>query len=160
MPSFGCPAKTLMAGDSVFVDTNVLLYSLDSRHPEKRARARHWLDSLWLTGDGRMSWQVLHEFYANAVRKLGVPSLEAREVVSLFSRWRPGGMNLAVVERGWYWMDRAQLSYWDSLILASAERLGCSMLLSEDFQSGWVFEGVTVINPFERSPEDSGSPVH
>src|SRR5579862_4265675 len=133
-----------MAGNSVFVDTNVLLYSLDSRHPAKRTRAALWLDYLWRTGEGRMSWQVLHEFYSNALRKLGTPALQAREVVSLFSRWQPGGMNLAVVERGWYWMDRAQLSYWDSLILASAERLGCSTLLSEDFQSGRTYEGVTV----------------
>ncbi len=80
-----------------------------------------------------MSWQVLHEFYTNAIRKLGVPSLEVREIVSVFSRWRPVGIDFAVAEGGWSWMDRAQLSYWDSLILASAERLGCSLLLSEDF---------------------------
>jgi hypothetical protein len=67
---------------------------------------------------------------------------------------RPGGIDFAVVERGWYWMDRAQLAYWDGLILASAERLGCPVLLSEDFQSGRRYEGVTVINPFERSPEE------
>lgn len=142
-----------MLGDSIFVDTNVLLYSFDSRDPVKRAQARNWLEYLWRTGAGRMSWQVLHEFYANAVRKLGVPAPEAREAVAVFSKWRPGGMNLSVVERGWYWMDRAQLSYWDSLILASAERLGCSLLLSEDFQTGRSFEGVRVINPFEESPE-------
>jgi len=62
-------------------------------------------------------------------------------------------MSLSVIERGWYWMDQAQLSYWDGLILASAERLGCSLLLSEDFQTGRNFEGVRVINPFEQSPE-------
>src|ERR1700688_2553857 len=108
--------------DSIFVDTNVLLYSLDSRDPVKYAKARRWLEYLWITGAGRISWQVLHEFYANAVRKVGVPAPEAREAVSVFSKWRPGGMSLSVIERGWYWMDQAQLSYWDSLILASAER--------------------------------------
>ena len=142
-----------MPGDSVFVDTNVLLYSFDSRDPVKYAKARNWVEYLWRTGAGRMSWQVLHEFYSNAVRKLGVPALEAREAVAVFTRWRPGGMSLSVIERGWYWMDQAQLSYWDSLILASAERLGCSMLLSEDFQTDRNFEGVRVINPFEQSPE-------
>jgi predicted nucleic acid-binding protein len=143
-----------MPVDSVFVDTNVLLYSLDSRDSVKRGAARNWLEYLWRTGAGRMSWQVLHEFYANAGRKLGVPAPEAGEAVAVFSRWRPGGMSLSVMERGWYWMDRAQLSYWDSLILASAERLGCSILLSEDFQPGRNFEGVQVVSPFEQSPED------
>lgn len=142
-----------MPGDSIFVDTNVLLYSFDSHDPVKCARARNWLEYLWSTGVGRLSWQVLHEFYANAFRKLGVPALQAREAVAVFGKWRPGGMSLSLVERGWYWMDQAQLSYWDSLILASAEQLGCSMLLSEDFQAGRRFEEVRVINPFADSPE-------
>jgi predicted nucleic acid-binding protein len=140
--------------DSVFVDTNILLYSFDSRDPVKRGKARNWLEYLWRTGDGRMSWQVLQEFCANAGRKLGMSAPEAREAVAVFSRWRPGGMSFSVVERGWYWMDQAQLSWWDSLILASAERLGGSILLSEDFQTGRDFEGVLVVSPFEQSPED------
>ena len=65
-----------------------------------------------------------------------------------------------MVERGWYWMDQAQLTYWDGLILASAERLGCPILLTEDFQSGRRYEGVTVINPFERSPEELTAGIH
>jgi predicted nucleic acid-binding protein len=141
-----------MPGDSIFVDTNVLLYSFDPRDPVKYTKARNWLAYLWRTGEGRMSWQVLHEFYANAVRKLGASAPQAREAVALFSKWHPGGMS-GLVERGWHWMDQAQLSYWDSLILASAERLGCSMLLSEDFQAGRSFEGIRVISPFENSPE-------
>jgi predicted nucleic acid-binding protein len=145
----------LMPGDRVFVDTNVILYSLDSRHPKKSEQARAWLDHLWSTGDGRISWQVLHEFYANAVRKLNMPATEAREAVSMFATWRPGGMDFALVERGWYWMDRAQLSYWDGLILASTERLGCSVLLSEDFQSGRDYEGIRVVDPFRQTPPAS-----
>ncbi len=68
--------------------------------------------------------------------------------------WRPLGTDLAIVECGWYWMDRAQTSYRDSLILASAERVGCSLLLSEDFQSGRSYEGVRVVGPFERVPQE------
>jgi predicted nucleic acid-binding protein len=148
-----------MPADSIFVDTNVLLYSFDPRDPVKCAKARKWLEYLWRTQAGRMSWQVLHEFYANAVRKLGVAAPQAREAVAVFSKWRPGGMSIGLVERGWYWMDQAQLSYWDSLILASAEQLGCAMLLSEDFQTGRSFEGIRVISPFENSPEGLGLAV-
>ena len=99
-----------------------------------------------------MSWQVLHEFYAIAVRKMGVPAAKARASVEDFSRWKPGGANLQVVQRAWYWMDCAQLSYWDGLILASAERQGCRWLLSEDFQHQRNYEGVVVINPFIEAP--------
>ena len=54
-----------------------------------------------------------------------------------------------VVERAWYWMDEAQVSYWDGLILGAAERLGCTVLLSEDFQAGRSYGLVRVVNPFE-----------
>ena len=71
-----------MPGDRIFVDTNVLLYSFDARDPVKCAQTRNWLEYLWRTGAGRLSWQVLHEFYANAFRKMAVPAPQAREVVT------------------------------------------------------------------------------
>lgn len=145
-----------MADDSWFTDTNLLLYSFDPRDTLKRSLANKWLDYLWRTGQGRLSWQVLHEFYANAVRKAGVTAPEAREAVMIFGQWQPIGMNSVIVEKAWYWMDNAQVSYWDGLILASANRLGCRFLLSEDFQAGRNYDGVTVVNPFVQLPPASG----
>jgi predicted nucleic acid-binding protein len=49
-------------------------------------------------------------------------------------------------------MDTAQLSYWDALILAAAQRCGARYLLSEDFQSGRHYGDVEVLNPFEHAP--------
>ena len=63
----------LTPGESVFVDTNVILYSVDAQSPVKRQQALSWLNFLWQSGQGRLSWQALHEFYANAVRKAGLP---------------------------------------------------------------------------------------
>jgi predicted nucleic acid-binding protein len=143
-----------MNGAKVFVDTNVLLYWMDMENTPKATRAREWIDACWDFGAGRLSWQVLHEFYWNATKKMKVPADQARRHIQLFTNWQPDGMDLEVVQRCWYWIDKAQLSYWDGLILASAERLECSILLSEDFQSGRDYEGVRVVNPFEMSPQD------
>ena len=141
-----------MVDGNVFVDTNVLLYSFDSRQPRKREQASEWLSVLWQTGSGRLSWQVLHEFYANAIRKTGTPAREARKALTLFTQWQPAAVTLGLIDRAWYWMDEAQLSYWDSLILASAERYGCPWLLSEAFQAGRKYESLIVVNPFEQAP--------
>jgi predicted nucleic acid-binding protein len=51
-------------------------------------------------------------------------------------------------------MDAAQLSYWDALILAAAQRSGARYLLSEDFQSGRRCGDVQVLNPFDHSPAE------
>lgn len=41
-----------------------------------------------------------------------------------------------------------QLGIWDAMILAAAAEAGCRLLLSEDFQEGFTWSGVTVTNPF------------
>jgi predicted nucleic acid-binding protein len=44
-----------------------------------------------------------------------------------------------------------QITIWDAMILASAAESGCRLLLSEDFQEGFIWSGVTVTNPFSSS---------
>ena len=145
-------AERDLQGLTCFVDTNVILYSLDSRDPRKQSAAAAWLSYLWREQTGRISWQVLNEFYVNAVRKFALPAAPARQVVELFSQWKPGGMSLEVAARGWHWMDQAQLTWWESLIVASAERQGCGAILSEDFSHGREYGSVMVINPFRSEP--------
>lgn len=145
-----------MNGDkTVFVDTNVFLYTIDGRSPRKQNGAREWVDSLWTTGAGRLSWQVLNEFYANAER-LGATAAVARKNVETLAQWPTAAHGLGVLRRAWHWIDSAQISFWDGLILASAEILGCTYLLSEDFQEGRKFGEVTVVNPFKTSPQELG----
>jgi predicted nucleic acid-binding protein len=69
------------AADRFFVDTNVLLYSLDRAEAVKRPIAASWVAALWESGCGATSWQVLNEFYSNAVRKVGLPVSSARNQV-------------------------------------------------------------------------------
>ncbi len=149
-----------MSAPRFFVDTNVLLYTFDPTNPMKQARAAEWISALWQSRSGYLSWQVLHEFYANVMRKFRAGSAQSREIVAALTLWQPGEMTFGLIERGWYWMDAAQISYWDSLILASAERQGCEWLLTEDFQDNRRYGPVTVINPFSREPRDFDLDVH
>jgi len=142
----------MSAAETFFVDSNLVLYYVDPVDREKRARSEDWFDHLWMAGAGRLSWQVLHEFYWNAVRKMGLASADAREIVEELSHWRPVDTSMGLVQEAWEWMDAAQLSYWDALILAAAQRCGARYLLSEDFQHGRMFGNLQVVNPFERSP--------
>jgi predicted nucleic acid-binding protein len=142
----------MSGADSFFVDTSVLLYSVDSASAEKHAIAREWLGRLWETGSGRLSWQVLHEFYVNALCRLKLPPRFARETVTLFSTWHPVDTSPALVERAWYWIDEAKVSYWEALIVAAAERSGATVLLTEDLHDGRRFDGLVAVNPFGLNP--------
>ena len=147
---------TAAAGSSFFADTNLLLYAVDHRDPLKQRLARAWLTALWDQGGGRLSWQVINEFYVNASGKIGAPLPQLRASIETYSWWQPIGFTLPLLQRSWHWMDRAGVPYWDSLIVAAAEAAGCSFLLSEDFQEGRKFGALTVVNPFRSSPADFG----
>ena len=134
----------------VFVDTNVLLYARDASETVKQPLAAAWLAQLWRDRSGRTSLQVLSEYYVNATRKLrpGLPSDDAWDDVRALLSWRPQSLDQVVLEGGREIERRYRLSWWDSLVVAAAQVQGCVALLSEDFQDGMVFGGVTVRNPF------------
>jgi predicted nucleic acid-binding protein len=143
------------SASTVFVDTNVLLYSEDRAHAAKHQVARQWLTVLWQQRRGRLSTQVLHEFYVNATRKLhpAMPAGDARAEVRRYQRWQPWVTDHATVETAWAVESRFGLSYWDALIVAAALQQGCGWLLTEDLQHGQSIDGMQVVNPFLAGPE-------
>jgi predicted nucleic acid-binding protein len=139
----------------VFVDTNVLLYSEDGGDARRQVQALAWLRELWQRRCGRISTQVLGEFYVNATRKLkpAMPSGDARAEVRRYQRWRPWQIDQPTVEAAWAVESRFKIGYWDALIVAAAQQQGCELLLSEDLQHEQRFDGVQVVNPFLVGPE-------
>jgi predicted nucleic acid-binding protein len=145
-----------MPSDSiVFVDTNVLLYADDGRSPDKHRRAHEWLAALWMRRCGRVSTQVLNEYYANATRKPAawVTQGDARAEVRRYQHWQPWQIDHQTVETAWAVEARYKLSWWDSLIVAAAQHQECRFLLSEDLQHGQTIDKLQIINPFLVGPE-------
>jgi predicted nucleic acid-binding protein len=140
--------------DKVFVDTNVLVYAWDSTEPEKQRQALAWMTHLWKARTGRLSYQVLTEFYITVTRKLdpGMEPERARRNVRLFFPWHPVQIDSRAVETAWQVQDRYRLSWWDALIVSAARSAGCRYLLTENFSSGQEFYEIKVVNPFLSSP--------
>ncbi len=137
----------------VFVDTNVLVYARDSSDPPKQARALEWMKHLWEAGTGRISVQVLEEFYVTTTRKLkpGLAPEDARADVRDLSVWRPVPIGETALEVAWTLEDRFALSFWDALIVAAAHVADCRHLLTEDLEAGVDYDGVRIVDPF-RTP--------
>ncbi len=135
--------------DLVFVDTKILVYAHDADAGAKRARAVETLRQLWESNTGRLSVQVLQEFYVNVTRKLATPLARAtaREVLSAYGAWIREPTTPATVRRATELAEIAQLSFWDALIVAAAEQAGAAQLFTEDLNSGQVIAGVAVVNP-------------
>ncbi len=56
-----------------------------------------------------------------------------------------------IVETALIVQQRYQLSYWDSQIVAAAERLGADVVYSEDLSHGQTYGSVRCENPFRSN---------
>jgi len=116
----------------LFVDTNVLVYAHDVDAGEKHERAKRLITELWqLKPLPWLSVQVLQELLVTLRRK-GVATVEARETVEAYMRWRIAENSLDLLNAGIAEMERWQLSLWDGLILAAARSMGATTVYSED----------------------------
>ena len=136
--------------ESRFLDTNVLVYAYDSSTGEKHRVAKELLQSLWDSRKGCLSIQVLQEFYVNITCKVPHPlDLEAAtQIVVDLSTWRVHEPQVEDVHAAIRIHRRHGISFWDAMILQSAVRLGCEMIISEDLNADQVYDGVKVTNPF------------
>lgn len=142
--------------ETVFVDTNVFLYRVDRTDAVRQRTAALWLERLFLSGRGRVSFQVLQEYFVNVLRKkptaLDMVRAEIRDLLA----WKPVVIDDGVLERAWVIQDRYHISFWDALIAAAAKAASCRWLLTEDLQHNQELDGLTIVNPFQRTPQDIG----
>lgn len=138
----------------VFVDTNVFVYVRDSNEPVKQRRALAWIEELWATREGRLSTQVLNEYYHAVTRRLrpGMPAERARADVERLMLWGPLPVDEELIRLALEIGSLSPLSHWDALIIAAAQRANCRTLLSEDLNDGQEFGSVRVVNPFVHNP--------
>ena len=140
-----------------FVDTNVLVYARDSSDPVKQKRAEEVIRHLWRKRSGRLSAQVLQEYYVTVTRKLkpGLSVVEARHDIRDLHAWGPKAVTMSILESAWEIEDGVGLSWWDSLIVASALDCEASSLLSEDMQDGLAIGPLEIVNPFSEDFDKS-----
>ncbi|MCJ7723404.1 MAG: PIN domain-containing protein [Anaerolineales bacterium] len=137
---------------SQFVDSNVLVYAYDLSQGEKHEQSKTLLLSLWESGLGCLSIQVLQEFFVSVTRKSDSPLSpeQAALVIHDFSDWtvhRPGIKDvLSAIKLH----QRYQISFWDAMILQSARQSGCGIVWSEDLSASEDYAGLKVINPFKK----------
>ena len=137
--------------DRFFLDTNIFVYSFDKNAPKKADRAAKLIRRAIEVGQGIVSYQVVQEFFNVALRRFAEPMSGADAEQYLSTTFRP----LLAVHSSHGLYSRAlqlarehSLSWYDSLIVASAIEGRCGVLYSEDLQHGQRFGGLRIENPF------------
>lgn len=134
----------------VFIDTNVWVYRLDVRDPEKSRRISEWLRDVASEHHVVLSTQVLIELRSVLTRKLkpALPHEDARLALNALANFEVIATDTSLVLDAHELAHSEQLSWFDALIVEAAIRSGCDMLFSEDMSHGRKFGKLTVCNPF------------
>ena len=142
-----------------FVDANVLVYAFDSSAARKQDEARRLLERLWESRAGCLSVQVLQEFFVTATKKVArpLPVEDASSRVREFAAWRVFSPTADDVLAAIGLHARANIAFWDAMIVVAAAESACDVLWTEDLSDGQVLQGVRIRNPFTHADE-AGSP--
>ena len=136
---------------SLFIDTNIFIYHLDSTDKQKSAIAESLIRSALIDGEAIISFQVVQECLNTILRKAEIPLdlVSARRYLRtvLMPLFRVPA-TIFLYERALEIQERYQFSFYDSLIVAAALEGGCQYLITEDLQHGQKVEQLTIRNPF------------
>ena len=127
-----------------FLDTNIVVYAFTLNDPRtSKAEAL-------LAAGGVISVQVLNEFVNVSRRKQGRGWDEIDDALGVLKTLLdpPLPLTMEVHEAAVGLARNNGLSIYDSLIVATALRAGCSVLYSEDMHHGRTIERLTIRNPF------------
>lgn len=133
----------------VFIDTNILVYSLDRFDPIKQKKCRSLLKTLTDDFQGVISTQVMQEFYVTTVKKLGADPLLIKDILHAYERFETVIITPDTIKDAIDCSIINRLSFWDALIVAAAESARCEKLWSEDLNDGQVIRGVQIENPLK-----------
>ncbi len=133
----------------VFIDTNILIYSMDEFDPAKREKYRFLLKSAINEFQGVISTQVMQEFYVTATKKLGADPLLMKDILHSFEQFEIVIVNPAIIYDAIDCGIINRMSFWDSLIVVAAESAHCETLWTEDLNDGRIIRGVRIENPLK-----------
>jgi predicted nucleic acid-binding protein len=135
----------------VALDSNVLAHAEGANGAIRRDQTLDLLERL-PTEAIVLPAQALGELCHVLVRKASRQPTRAREAVL---SWRDAytviDTSAAVIVNATDLASDHGLTIWDSVMLAASAEAECRLLLSEDFQEGFTWRGVTVTNPFATS---------
>ncbi len=132
----------------IFIDTNIFVYTLDKKDEIKQEKARVILKKIVELHQPVISTQVIKEFYVISTNKLKADHFIVKNIIHNFRNIETVNNDLELIEQAIDISVISQISFWDSLIIAAAEKSNCEFVFSEDLNSGQTYRGVMVVNPF------------
>ena len=133
-----------------FIDANVLVYAFTATETEKQAIALKYLSNCLPV----VSAQVIKEFSNVALKKYSTDLETLKETVSdILEVTEIIDEDIGLIFIAYDIHAKYSYSFYDSLIIASALKAKCTVLLSEDMADGqgidYMHSVLKIVNPFK-----------
>lgn len=136
----------------VAIDTNVLVYAEAFGDASRCKKATDMVAKLD-PSNVVLPAQTLGELYTVLTRKANRSATQAREaVLSWGDAFDVADSTYSAIAAACDLASTHQLQFWDALIISVSVQHRCRVLLSEDLHDGFVWQGLTVVNPFAVKP--------
>jgi predicted nucleic acid-binding protein len=137
------------------LDTNVILYA-EGVNDELRRNIATQLILKMGAPDLVLPIQVIGEVASGLVKRKRLAKTEAAAVAQ---RWLSGSRTQAttaeIMEQALQLSAQHHFQIWDAVIISASAKAGVETLFSEDMQSGFSWNGLTIVNPFQGAPTTS-----
>ncbi len=123
----------------MFLDSNILVYSSLQDNKEKHDIVLN----LWRQLEGNfifVSTQVVNEVYVSLLKHALTDKDIQNIVLKIIDVCNVSVITIDSIKSAWKLKKQYNLSYWDSLIVASAMENNCDILYSEDMQDRQTLE--------------------
>jgi predicted nucleic acid-binding protein len=140
-----------------FLDTNVFVYGLLDSTPFKKHRAIQLIETALGSHEGCVSYQVVQEFANVAVKKFAKrfsPSDAQLFIEAALHPLNRVPSSAALVDAALALQEDTAYSFYDCLIIASAQEAGCDTLYTEDLQHNQLIGKLRIVNPFLNVAHD------
>ncbi len=131
-----------------FIDTNIVIYANDARDLEKQKIALDTIAKYMRLETGVISTQVLQEYAQVALNKLHQRSDIILRQLVLLEGLEIIPQSPSLIRRSVEIRELYRISFWDACIISAAEHAKCDVILSEDLNSGQLYSGIRMENPF------------
>ena len=131
--------------EKCFIDSNIWIYALTDDDPIKAMRASTMLSEI---RQKVISWQIINEVCVNLIRKKRDESFIVTTLNFMRESCEVIDFTVPLLEMASHLRSRNSISFWDSLVVATALVAECDALLSEDFQQGQRYGQMVIHNIF------------
>lgn len=131
-----------------FIDTDIIVYANDKRDKAKQQKAIGLITQMMKQGNGTISTQVIQEYADAALNKLNQAQDVVLRQIKLLESLEVVNQTSEQIRRAIEIMHAYKINFWDACIISNAEYSNCSVIYSEDLNTGQFYSGILIQNPF------------